>query len=172
MPLSDESLTTMLHGHLSAPDAYAHLLANPAWKFAFDWLRRLPADPEPGIRPLQGDDIYVNIHGYETLPPDQCRYESHRKYVDLQYCIAGGERIDWQLASTLRPSGPFETAKDLQFYEAGDSLTTIQMVPGSYAIFFPSDAHRPKCADGLNPSVSKLVIKVALSLLSSPAGTA
>jgi len=156
----------MLHGHLSTPDAYQHLLTNAAWRFAFDWLKRLPPNPEPGIRPLQGDDIYVNVHGYNTLPREQCRYESHRRYVDLQYCIQGGELIDWQLASTLQPAGAFDETKDLQFYELGDSLTQIQMVPGSFAIFFPSDAHLPKRADGRQSSVSKLVIKVALRLVS------
>lgn len=156
----------MLHGHLSAPDAYAHLLGNAAWKFAFDWLKQLPADPEPGIRELQGEDIYVNVHGYDTLPREQCRYESHRRYVDLQYCIRGGELIDWQLASTLTPSGPFDTSKDLQFYQLGTSLTQVQMVPGSFAIFFPSDAHLPKRADGIQRAVSKLVIKVAHRLVS------
>ncbi|MBL9129224.1 MAG: YhcH/YjgK/YiaL family protein [Verrucomicrobiales bacterium] len=156
----------MIHGHLSTPDAYAHLLGNDAWRFAFDWLKALPPNPEPGIRELRGEDIYVNVHGYDTLPPERCRYESHRRYVDLQYCIGGGELIDWQLASTLKPAGPFDVSKDLQFYEPGDSLTRLQMLPGSFAIFFPSDAHRPKRADGFRPSVSKLVIKVAHRLVS------
>ena len=156
----------MLHGHLSTPDSYAHLLTNPAWRFAFDWLKQLPANPEPGIRQLQGEDIYVNVHGYDTLPREQCRYESHRRYVDLQYCIRGGELIDWQLGSTLKPAGPFDESKDLQFYELGTSLTQIQMVPGSFAIFFPSDAHLPKRNDGIQKSVFKLVIKVAHRLVS------
>jgi hypothetical protein len=29
----------MIFGHLQHPDAFAHLLANPVWKEAFDWLR-------------------------------------------------------------------------------------------------------------------------------------
>jgi YhcH/YjgK/YiaL family protein len=156
----------MLHGHISTPDSYAHLLTNPAWRFAFDWLKQLPADPEPGIRQLQGEDVYVNVHGYDTLPREQCRYESHRRYVDLQYCIRGGELIDWQLGSTLKPAGPFDEPKDLQFYELGTSLTQIQMVPGSFAIFFPSDAHLPKRNDGIQKSVFKLVVKVAHRLVS------
>jgi biofilm protein TabA len=155
----------MIHGHISAVDAYSHLLSNPAWRFAFDWLSKLPPRPETGIRPLQGDDIYVNVHGYQTLPREQCRYESHRRYVDLQYCIDGGEMIDWQLATTLAPAGPFDEEKDLQFYEMGASLTTLHMLPGSFAIFFPTDAHLPRRHDGLNASVSKLVIKVALKLV-------
>jgi len=156
----------MIHGHISTPDAYAHLLTNEAWNFAFDWLKRLPARPEPGIRELRGEDIYVNVHGYDTVPADQARYESHRRYVDLQYCIEGGELIDWQLASTLTPAGPFDESKDLQFYQAGDSITQIQMRPGSFVIFHPSDAHRPKRSDGIHRSVSKLVIKVAHRLIS------
>lgn len=155
----------MIYGHLSARDAYAHLLVNPAWRFAFDWLAQLPPQPEPGIRPLQGDDIYVNVHGYDTQPREACRYESHRRYVDLQVCLRGGELIDWQLAAELTPDGPFDEAKDLQFYLPGNSLTALQMVPGSYAIFFPSDAHRPKRRDGREPSTFKLVIKVAHDLV-------
>lgn len=155
----------MLYGHLSARDAYAMLLQHPTWRFAFDWLQNLAPDVEPGIRPLKGDDIYVNVHGYDTLAPENCRYESHRKYVDLQYCIRGGERIDWQLASTLKAAGGFDETRDLQFYEAGDSLTTLQMQTGNFAVFFPSDAHRPKCADGRNSSTFKLVVKIAHHLI-------
>ena len=155
----------MIHGHLSAPDAYRHLLSQPAWKFAFDWLQTVRPDIAPGIRPLRDDGIYINVHGYETVPPEQARYESHREHIDLQYCITGGERIDWQLSSTLRPSGPFDEAKDLQFYEPGDSRTAVFMTPGSYAIFHSSDAHRPKCADGIHPSVFKLVVKIPCRLV-------
>lgn len=155
----------MIYGHLSASETYEFLLSNSAWRFAFEWLKNLPEPPEPGFRSLDGDDVCVNVHGYETLPADQCRFESHRRYVDLQYCIRGGELIDWQRSDTLKPAGPFDEPKDLQFYEPGDSLTTVQMIPGSFAIFYPVDAHRPKRADGRNSSVDKLVIKIALERL-------
>jgi len=35
---------TMIYGHFQQPDAYAHLLANPVRKEAFDWLRALQPD--------------------------------------------------------------------------------------------------------------------------------
>ncbi len=151
----------MIFGHLASSGTYAYLLANPTWRWVFEWLQRLPARPEPGVLQLQGDDIYVNIHGYETLPADKCRFESHRKYVDLQFCIAGGELIDWTLASSLSPAGPYDTSTDVQFYDPRPSLTTLQMVEHRFAIFFPDDAHRPKRSDGVQSSVFKLVIKVA-----------
>lgn len=155
----------MLYGHVADTESYASLLGNESWRFAFDWLRRLPPDPEPGIRELRGPDLYVNIHGYETLPAAQCRYESHRRYVDLQYCIRGGETIDWQRTALLNPEGEFQSDKDVQFYAPGESHATLRMTGGHYAIFFPADGHRPKQADGRNREVFKLVIKVAHSLL-------
>jgi biofilm protein TabA len=156
----------VLYGHLAAPDAYAHLLAVPAWKLAFDWLKAASPETPAGIQQLQGDEIYVNVHGYETVARTQGRFESHRRYLDLQYCLAGGEMIDWWLASELAPDGGYDEGKDVRFYQPpADRLravpaTTLRMAPGSFAIFHPSDAHCPKVQDGVNPRVFKLVIKI------------
>lgn len=184
----------MLYGHLSAPDTYAHLLVNPTWKLAFDWLKTATETTPPGVQKLEGDDVTVNVHGYDTLPRDRCRFESHRRYVDLQYCISGGEVIDWCLASDLVSDGEYDSEKDVQFYRppafstlppaprppsSGSKLLSphssllatpsflttphfslLSMFPGSFAIFHPSDAHRPKVRDDSNPHVFKLVIKI------------
>jgi biofilm protein TabA len=156
----------MLYGHLSASDAYAHLLSNPAWRLAFEWLKTVTSSTPVGICKLQADEIYVNVHGYDTLPREQCRFESHQRYLDLQYCISGGEVIDWSLASGLEPAGTYDTEKDLQFYRSPAARTTgspvcaLPMATGSFAIFHPSDAHRPKVQDGVNRAVFKLVVKI------------
>ena len=167
----------MLYGHLSASDAYAHLLPNPAWRLAFEWLKTVTSSTPVGICKLQADEIYVNVHGYDTLPREQCRFESHQRYLDLQYCISGGEVIDWSLASGLEPAGTYDTEKDLQFYRspaarvegfpvsrcpdlAVPTVCSLPMTPGSFAIFHPSDAHRPKVQDGVNRAVFKLVVKI------------
>ena len=155
----------MIYGHLSAPDAYAHLLANPAWKLAFGWLKTVSTTTPAGIQKLQGDDVYVNVHGYDTLPREHCRVESHRRYVDLQYCISGGESIDWWLTSGLELEEGYDPARDLLFYRPGQAGTTLRMSPGNFVIFHPSDAHRPKQSDGINPKVFKLVVKVDLNLV-------
>lgn len=172
----------MLYGHLSASDSYAHLLSNPAWKLAFDWLKSVTVATPAGIQKLQGDDVYVNVHGYDTLLREQCRFESHRRYIDLQYCISGGEAIDWSLASGLTPDGAYDVDRDLIFYQSPDSrlpdsrisrvaasaglpVCALPMYPGSFAIFHPSDAHRPKVRDQKNRSVFKLVVKIDRKLI-------
>jgi biofilm protein TabA len=150
----------MIYGHIDSKDGYSFLLKKPAWRLAFDWLREVSCATPAGIHKLQGDEIYVNVHGYDTLPLAQCRYESHRRYVDLQYCIDGGERIDWQRVSDLEPDSAFEEERDVQFYRPAPIKCTMEMVPGAFGIFFPSDGHAPKRQNGRDFSVFKLVIKV------------
>jgi YhcH/YjgK/YiaL family protein len=105
---------------------------------------------------------------YETLPEERCIFETHRKYVDLQYTISGGETIAWRNASELEPNGPFDEVRDLQFYHRVESPSRVHMPAGYFAIFYPSDAHLPKISDGLHASVFKVVIKVGLHLLQQP----
>jgi biofilm protein TabA len=155
----------MTHGHLLSPDTYAPLLLDPVWNEAFDWLRNMPAEPAKGIHPLRGDEMFVNVMKYDTLPREQCNFESHRKYVDLQYTIRGGETIEWRRSSELTAAGPYDDPKDLQFYQLGDAPTRLHMPPGYFAVFYPSDAHLPKVLDGVHASVYKAVIKVGIHLL-------
>jgi biofilm protein TabA len=158
----------MIYGQISVLDTYDFLLAQPAWKLAFAWLRTVTTKTPEGIHKLQGDDIYANVHGYQTLPASKCRYESHQRYIDLQYCISGGEFIDCHALTALSPDGAYASEKDLQFhlpYTKPAELASVRMIPGSFAIFFPSDAHAPKRNDGQNNSVFKLVIKVDRRLI-------
>jgi YhcH/YjgK/YiaL family protein len=155
----------MIYGHLAATDSYEFLLSRPAWKTAFDWLKTVTPKTEKGIHKIQGDLIYANVHGYDTMAADQCRYETHRRYVDLQYCIEGGELIGWALPGQLEPDGGYSEEKDAQFYLRRPAFCSVRMAPGSFAIFHPSDAHAPKAADGIHASTFKLVIKLDRSLL-------
>lgn len=155
----------MIYGYLNSAPSHDFLLNIEAWRTAFDWLKKLPPDIKGGIHPIIGEKMYANVHGYETLARPDCNFESHRQHVDLQFCITGGELIDWQLTSRLTPAGPYDEPKDLQFYQPVEVKTVVHMQPGAWVIFFPEDAHRPKVADALNPRVWKLVIKVNRELL-------
>ena len=155
----------MLYGNLNSQDTYSYLKKHPVWEQAFQWLEGMPKDVKAGIHEVRGRDMFVNVHGYDPLPRSECRYESHRKYLDLQYCISGGELIEWQLSTCLDADGGYDEEKDLQFYKLKESKTVLHMLPGNFAIFHPSDAHLPKVSDSVNQTVFKLVIKIGLHLL-------
>jgi YhcH/YjgK/YiaL family protein len=155
----------MIYGHILASETFQFLQTHPVWKQAFDWLKTVTGAKPPGIYRLHGEEMFVNVHGYKTLPREECRFESHRHYLDLQYCVHGGELIDWQESSRLQTDGAYDETKDVQFYQAQDTKTVLHMLPGNFVIFHPSDGHRPKCSDTVHPEVFKLVIKIAAAII-------
>lgn len=156
----------MLYGHIDEPETYAHLAKHPVWNQAFNWIRtNASSRPNMGIHPIIGDSMFANVMEYETVDRPGARYESHRKYIDLQYTISGSELIEWSLARTLRPDGNYDAEKDLQFYLPSDSKTLVHMLPSHFGIFFPQDAHMPKLRNGTDKLVYKLVVKIQRALL-------
>ena len=159
----------MIFGHITHSQSYRALLDIPAWQTAFDALSELSSDSPLGITELKGTRQILNVHEYETLPREECRFEHHHHTVDLQYIISGGERIDWAPAWELEPDGDYLEHKDFQYLlpPAGpaDELSNIHLTAGYFAIFFPADAHRPKISDGVHKGVYKAVVKIDLSLL-------
>lgn len=154
----------MLHGDLHDPGTYAALTAHPTWQRAFDWLRTLAPDVALGEVELQGRDLFAIIQEYPTLARHEARFESHEAHIDLQYTLSGGELIDWIPRGTLQPDGPF--ANDVQFWlPPPEPVTALIQTAHRFAIFFPSDAHRPKVRLAGHDRVRKLVIKVHQRLL-------
>lgn len=154
----------MIHGYLSEPGTYVGLELHPVWCAALNWLRALPADIAPGEYELHGRDQYVSVQEYGTLPAAEARFESHQRYVDLQYTLQGAEAIDWLPRRELVPDGPF--AHDVQFWlPPSQPPSQLIQTAGRFAIFYPDDAHRPKIAVMGFPRVRKLVIKTAVSLV-------
>lgn len=138
----------------------------PALREAFGWLREKLKNLPEGISELRGSEMYVNVHGYETLPVTDCRWESHRHTVDLQYCIAGGEIIEYLPAPSLETAGDYDPSRDTQKWRGEEMpVTRLHMFPMVYALFLPNELHRPKIFDGVHPVVRKLVVKIQGHLL-------
>lgn len=158
----------MLLGHLRAYQSYQPLLKHLVWQKALVWLERFdPKSCPEGEHEIQGRDMYAVVRRIQTKPREQCRFESHRDYIDLQYCAAGLERIEWTPSSpVLHPNTKYDREKDVLFYpQPLDPATTLVMSPGTFAIFFLGDAHMPEISCGVeSTTVLKIVIKIAARL--------
>ncbi len=115
---------------------------------------------EPGRVELQGDECYALIQRYDTREMDNCKWESHRRYIDVQYVASGRERMGWVPAASMTVKTPYNETKD-QTVLSGDG-SFISVPAGYFAIFGPDDAHMPCVADGEPSPVVKVVVKVAL----------
>lgn len=107
-----------------------------------------------------GEGAYVSISTYNTQPAQERRPESHYAYIDLQFVIEGEEWIGYTDIAQAGEVGERNTAGDLAFYKAVDNETMLKMLPGSYAIFYPWDVHRPNCMAGSSGRVRKAVVKI------------
>ena len=152
----------MLLAKLDQPKTYKLHLHHPVWKEVLNWLKAMPAGIEEGIYPLRDDEsIFVNVHSYTTLSREACRYEVHRRFVDLQYLIEGEEVIEWTPLADLDAKNDFNTNKDVgHFHTPLYSAATLTLTPGSFAVFDFQDGHMPKgCVTSPSP-LKKLVVKI------------
>ena len=137
---------------------------HPAFARAFaflagaDWAALAP-DSSSVRHVIDGDRMYVSIDGKDGRGRDGARLEAHRRYIDIQVTIGGAEEIGWRaLADCRQPAGPFDDARDIVFFEDRPD-TWLSVPPGSFAIFFPEDAHAPLAGRGL---LKKAIVKIAI----------
>jgi YhcH/YjgK/YiaL family protein len=120
----------------------------------------------PGTYKLQGD-MYYMLQNYETKPESGGFFETHRKYIDLQYVIRGKERHDYAHSSTLKVRNPYDAEKDLIVYDGkGCSFVLSQ---GFFVVYFPEDAHMPNLRTDGNPErMIKVVVKIPVKKTTPP----
>lgn len=115
---------------------------------------------------LQGKDIYVQVIDLTTKAFSETKPEVHRQYIDVQFLWKGREKIGVANDTGNNPIAEDLLAqRDLLFYTGMENESTLVMLPGNFAVFFPSDAHRPACQFDGPEAIRKVVIKVRLSLL-------
>jgi YhcH/YjgK/YiaL family protein len=114
----------------------------------------------PGKYPVAPDDsAFATISIYNAKPFDQTKWESHRKYIDVQYVIKGSEKIGVGKLATAKVIDPYDPAKDIAHYTNNGNYYLAN--PSNFFIFFPQETHRPGITPGRkSDQVKKLVIKV------------
>jgi biofilm protein TabA len=129
---------------------------------AFEYLQRSAVEKMPdGRHDVDGDRIFLLLSTSASQPEAEKRFESHRTYLDIQVVLKGSELHFWAPAAELVPDGGYSDEKDIIFYE-GSAPTSVLMVPGRFALYLPSDGHKPGCRFGESRQVRKAVLKVRL----------
>ncbi len=130
------------------------------WDKALAYLKNQNLQTLPiGRYAIDGENVYATVTENPTKDFDSTVWESHRKYIDLQYVISGEEKIGVASPANLTVTKPYDTAKDVANYSGNGKL--YDATPGTFFLFFPSDAHRPNiAADAKRAADKKLVIKI------------
>lgn len=135
---------------------------NPRFAKAFAFLEQVTAAVADGRHEIDDDEVFALVQRYDTRPVAG-QPEAHRRYVDIQFIVAGREVIQWApLASLSEVTKPYDDTKDAGFFASGDAMVPVRVAAGQFAILFPDDAHAPCCAWAGPERVIKVVVKVAV----------
>ena len=103
--------------------------------------------------------MYVSVGVEKRRPRAHAPLEAHRKYVDIHVPLQGSDLIGWKtLSSCVKLRQLYHSANDVMFFsDEPESWLTVGV--GSFAIFFPEDAHAPLVGEG---TILKAVFKVMI----------
>ena len=113
-----------------------------------------------GRHDLDGDRLFALVQEYTTRPADQCVWEAHRRYIDVQYVVQGVERMGVAALAQMQEREAYDGARDVAFFDPGTEFVTLHA--GMFAIFGPEDVHSPGHIAGQPALVRKVVIKAAV----------
>ena len=134
--------------------------ANPAlWDKVFKFLGDSKlATLAPGKYPIEGTDAYAMIAAGPPKNIDDVKWESHRKFIDLQYVIEGKVKLGVSPISEATITVPYDESRDAANYTAEGKYYVA--TPDEFFLFFPQNVHRPDIKIDGYDTLKKLVIKV------------
>ena len=109
------------------------------------------------------DTDYVNVETYTTKAHENCCFEAHKNYADIQILLDGVERLDYTEIENLKIKNPYDESRDIAFYENTVKETCNVTLDGTNFVFiFPNEAHRPQMNFEGPVKVKKAVVKVKM----------
>ena len=144
-------------------NAELYRTVHPRLAAAFDYLAAFDPATADGRHAIDEDRVYAQVQTYGTKPASEKKWESHRRYADVQYVLSGRELIGVAPTEALAGATPYDETKDVINYAgpAGASAT-LCVEGGQFAVFFRHDGHQPGVAAGESGEVRKVVVKVLL----------
>lgn len=133
---------------------------NKGFGKAIEFISRQSLDSLPvGKHEIDGRRAFVIVSKNIGRQKEDAQLEAHEKYIDIQIVLAGADSIGWKSISQCeKPSADYNEERDVKFFaEAPDVWLSVKR--GSFAIFFPADAHMPSISSEL---IHKAIVKIAV----------
>lgn len=99
---------------------------------------------------------------YLSKTKEYCFFESHKKYIDVQFILEGEEIIEIDNIKNLSINFQYDENIDLIKYDGSKFSSSLKLRKGDVAIFFPDDAHMPCIKVDEEKKIIKTVVKVKI----------
>ena len=149
----------MVIDHIQNTTLYSGL--SPEIRSALDYLSKTDFEGmEPGRYDIDGDKVFALVQKYDPVPREKGMWEAHRRYIDLQYVAEGGEVMGYAPLDSLAVTQPYSEDSDCALLEGSGNF--FEAPAGTFALFYPQDAHMPCLAGEIPQPVTKVVVKIAV----------
>lgn len=107
------------------------------------------------------EGIHIIIDEYYTKNYENVKFESHKKYVDIQYMINGVEKIFVGSSDQFDIETEYSEETDVILYK--DSTVDYKIIKNDeYIILRDKDVHKPSVYIDESLYVKKAVVKVSI----------
>lgn len=130
-----------------------------------DWLEENDPHKLPlGKTCIDGERVYANVMNAKTRRFEDARFETHRKYMDVQIDLEGAESFKTTPGATV-PAGDFDEATDKGYcHEAPENHDLLDgtLEGGHFVVFMIGEPHMPNLVcDGVEVGpIKKICFKV------------
>lgn len=127
---------------------------------AIDYVLNNDLKALPKGKTVVSENVYINRDTYVAKPLEECFFENHEHYLDLQIVLEGKELFGYTDISnpSLKVTTPYNTEKDVTKYSATEDTIYITLEEG-FALVFNEDIHLAK-AKVNDELVEKAVVKI------------
>ena len=108
------------------------------------------------------ENCFVLEQSYITKNKENCLFESHKKYIDIQYMFEGDEIMEVENVNNLLIETPYKEDLDYAKYAQCSNSSSLLIKENELAIFYPDDAHMPCIKVDENKKIIKAVFKIAV----------
>lgn len=130
-------------------------------KKGFEWLKAQDlVNIKPDKYSIYGERVFANVQEYNTK--DEAKYETHRKYIDIQYMIRGSEFVGVLAKSDCKTCVEYNSETDLEFMDNLKKDEYVSLNEGEFVVLFPHDAHKPSINPAEKLFVKKVIVKVSI----------
>jgi biofilm protein TabA len=129
------------------------------WDMAFKFLKDNDLTTLTGTHNIDSTNVYVIAVDYNSKDKSDTRYESHKRYVDIQYVAVGEEMMGKTTMDSAEVAVPYSEANDIAYYKF-DGGNYYKATPKNFFIFFPGELHRPSIKVGESVPIKRIVVKV------------
>lgn len=108
-------------------------------------------------------NCFVLEQTYITKDKEDCLFESHKKYIDIQYMFEGDEIMEVENVNNLIVTTEYNPDLDYAKYAQTTDSSVLKIRENGLAIFYPNDAHMPCIKIDENKKIIKAVFKILVN---------